>query len=77
MADQLVIFLHGVGARGADLAGLGPLWQARLPGTVFAAPDAPFAFDQGGRGVSGSRCAGSRRRTGGSVSSRPARHSTR
>ncbi|RWR09471.1 alpha/beta hydrolase [Paenirhodobacter populi] len=50
MADQLVIFLHGVGARGADLAGLGPLWQARLPGTVFAAPDAPFAFDQGGSG---------------------------
>ncbi|HEY0274655.1 MAG TPA: prolyl oligopeptidase family serine peptidase [Paenirhodobacter sp.] len=50
MNDQLVILLHGVGARGADLAGLGPLWQRSLPGTVFAAPDAPFPFDQGGPG---------------------------
>ncbi|HEY0212014.1 MAG TPA: prolyl oligopeptidase family serine peptidase [Paenirhodobacter sp.] len=50
MKDQLVILLHGVGAQGADLAGLGALWQAALPGTVFAAPDAPFPFDQGGSG---------------------------
>jgi phospholipase/carboxylesterase len=46
----LVILLHGVGARGADLAGLGAQWAAVLPEARFAAPDAPFAFDQGGPG---------------------------
>ncbi|WBQ17602.1 alpha/beta hydrolase [Sphingobium yanoikuyae] len=50
MSDRLVIFLHGVGSRGADLAGLGDLWQDALPGTVFAAPDGPFPFDFGGNG---------------------------
>lgn len=50
MSDQLVILLHGVGARGADLAGLGPIWASALPGTAFAAPDAPMPFDQGGPG---------------------------
>lgn len=50
MADQLVILLHGVGARGEDLAPIGPIWSGRLPGTVFAAPNAPFRFDQGGEG---------------------------
>lgn len=48
--SALVIFLHGVGSRGADLAGLGDLWRPQLPDTAFAAPDAPFAFDQGGPG---------------------------
>lgn len=41
---HLVIILHGVGAHGSSLA-----WMADhlpLPGTAFAAPDAPFAFDQ-------------------------------
>ncbi|WP_268967167.1 alpha/beta hydrolase [Ochrobactrum soli] len=47
---SLVIFLHGIGSRGADLASLGTFWADSLPGTVFAAPDAPFAFDQGGSG---------------------------
>lgn len=37
----LVILLHGVGSNGADLAPLGESWKARLPGVVFAAPNAP------------------------------------
>lgn len=46
-ATHLVIFLHGVGSRGADLLPLaGPLRDA-LPGTVFVAPDAPFPFPYG------------------------------
>ncbi|SSC66701.1 alpha/beta hydrolase [Ciceribacter selenitireducens] len=46
-ASHLVIFLHGVGSRGADLLPLaGPLRDA-LPGTVFVAPDAPFPFPYG------------------------------
>lgn len=50
MSRSLVLLLHGVGARGADLARLGELWAGLLPGTAFIAPDAPFAFDQGGPG---------------------------
>lgn len=50
MTGQLVILLHGVGARGENLAGLGPIWAGDLPDTTFVAPDAPFAFDQGGPG---------------------------
>lgn len=46
-ATRLVIFLHGVGSRGEDLLPLaGPLRHA-LPGTAFAAPDAPFPFPYG------------------------------
>ena len=46
---SLVVFLHGVGAAGADLAPLaGPL-QAFLPSAAFASPDAPDPFDGGGR----------------------------
>jgi phospholipase/carboxylesterase len=47
---SLIIFLHGVGSRGADLASLGEFWADALPGAAFAAPDAPFPFDQGGNG---------------------------
>lgn len=50
MNEILVIFLHGVGSQGADLAGLGQLWRQHLPGAAFIAPDAPFAFDGGGTG---------------------------
>ncbi|MBT0667293.1 dienelactone hydrolase family protein [Novosphingobium profundi] len=50
MTDTLVIFLHGVGSRGADISGLARVWEARLPDTAFAAPDGPQAFDQGGAG---------------------------
>ena len=46
--DSLVVFLHGVGALGADLAPLAEPLSAFLPSTVFAAPDAPARFDGGG-----------------------------
>lgn len=48
MTKRLVIFLHGVGSSGADLAVLGQLWQERLPETHFSAPNAPQAFGQSG-----------------------------
>lgn len=39
--QNLIIALHGVGSRGADLAGLGELWQRTLPDTRFVTPDGP------------------------------------
>ena len=48
--DSLVVFLHGVGASGADLAPLAEPLSAFLPSTAFAAPDAPARFDGGGLG---------------------------
>ncbi|MBA8910834.1 MULTISPECIES: alpha/beta hydrolase [Aminobacter] len=47
-AKSLVVFLHGVGSRGADLMPLAQAWQPSLPTAAFAAPDGPFAFDAGG-----------------------------
>ena len=46
--DSLVVFLHGVGALGADLAPLAEPLSAFLPSTAFVAPDAPARFDGGG-----------------------------
>lgn len=46
-AEQLVLFLHGVGADGNDLFGLAPYFQEVLPGALFISPDAPFSFDMG------------------------------
>lgn len=40
--DHLVIFLHGIGASGAQLMPLATSWRARLPNARFAAPDAPM-----------------------------------
>ncbi len=40
-ARQLVIFLHGYGADGNDLIGLGRLWQTLLPDAAFVSPHAP------------------------------------
>jgi phospholipase/carboxylesterase len=48
--ESLVILLHGVGANGADLAPLGEALRKFLPESVFAAPDAPDAFEGGGFG---------------------------
>ncbi|CAM5763334.1 alpha/beta hydrolase [Bosea minatitlanensis] len=50
MSRSLVIFLHGVGSRGADLTPLGEAGRDVLTDTDFAAPDAPFAFDQASAG---------------------------
>jgi phospholipase/carboxylesterase len=38
---QLVVFLHGFGADGADLIALGRQWQQMLPDAAFVAPNAP------------------------------------
>jgi phospholipase/carboxylesterase len=46
-AHSLVVFLHGVGSNGADLLQLADSWRSALPGTQFAAPDAPFPSDFG------------------------------
>lgn len=48
MDRKLVVFLHGVGSRGADLAGLGEAWRMFLPTEVaYAAPDAPTPSEFG------------------------------
>jgi phospholipase/carboxylesterase len=41
---QLVIFLHGYGADGNDLIGLGREWAGILPNAAFVSPHAPEAL---------------------------------
>ncbi len=48
--EQVVVFLHGVGADGNDLIGLAPTFQKTLPGAKFVSPHAPFPFDLGPTG---------------------------
>jgi hypothetical protein len=38
----LIVFLHGIGASGAQLMPLASSWRASLPNTSFVAPDAPM-----------------------------------
>jgi phospholipase/carboxylesterase len=40
-ARQLVVFLHGYGADGNDLIGIGKQWSKFLPDAAFASPHAP------------------------------------
>src|SRR4029078_11399933 len=40
-ARQLVVFLHGYGADGNDLIGLGREWARLLPHRAFVSPHAP------------------------------------
>jgi phospholipase/carboxylesterase len=40
-ARQLVVFLHGYGADGADLIEIGRQWRSFLPDADFVAPNAP------------------------------------
>ena len=40
-AKQLVVFLHGYGADGNDLIGLGREWSRMLPHAAFVSPHAP------------------------------------
>ena len=40
-AQSLVIFLHGYGADGNDLIGIGDVLAEHLPNTMFMAPNAP------------------------------------
>jgi phospholipase/carboxylesterase len=46
-ADALIILLHGVGSNGLNMMALAEAWRPSLPGTAFAAPDGPFAFEHG------------------------------
>jgi len=43
--DNLIVFLHGVGADGNDLIELAPILGEHLPGTAFVSPHAPFPYD--------------------------------
>ncbi|MGO8953967.1 MAG: alpha/beta hydrolase [Rhodomicrobium sp.] len=45
--QQLVIFLHGYGADGNDLIGLGREWARLLPHAAFVSPHAPEALPGG------------------------------
>jgi phospholipase/carboxylesterase len=45
-AKSIVVFLHGYGADGNDLIGLGQEWQSALPDTDFVSPHAPDACAQ-------------------------------
>jgi phospholipase/carboxylesterase len=40
-AKQLVVFLHGYGADGNDLIGIGRQWSQLLPDAAFVSPHAP------------------------------------
>jgi phospholipase/carboxylesterase len=40
-ATSLVVFLHGYGANGDDLIGIGREWALALPSTAFVSPNAP------------------------------------
>ncbi len=40
-AKQLVVFLHGYGADGNDLIGIGRQWAALMPDAAFSSPHAP------------------------------------
>ena len=41
-AKSLVVFLHGYGADGNDLIGLGMQWGELFPGMLFVSPNAPY-----------------------------------
>ena len=49
-ADALVVVIHGYGADGNDLIGLGAEWRALLPGAAFVAPHAPEPCVEAGMG---------------------------
>jgi len=50
-ARRLVVFLHGLGANGADLIALAPYMAPHLPETAFVAPDAPLPCDMAPMGL--------------------------
>ncbi|TAX97692.1 hypothetical protein ELH94_14780 [Rhizobium leguminosarum] len=47
MAEHLIIFLHGIGASGAELMPLASCWRASLPDTRFVTPDTPMRHRYG------------------------------
>ncbi|MDP6572646.1 MAG: prolyl oligopeptidase family serine peptidase [Rhodospirillales bacterium] len=44
-AEQVVMFVHGLGADGNDLIGLAPHYRHVLPDAFFVSPDAPYPYD--------------------------------
>lgn len=48
--NSLVVFLHGYGADGDDLIGIGREWARQLPHTAFVSPNAPQLCAGGGVG---------------------------
>jgi phospholipase/carboxylesterase len=44
--NRIILFLHGYGANGEDLLGIGKHWQDSLPHTLFIAPNAPYSHPQ-------------------------------
>jgi phospholipase/carboxylesterase len=50
VAKHLVVFLHGYGADGNDLIGIGKQWSQLLPDAVFVSPNAPAPCGSGGAG---------------------------
>ena len=42
-AKQLIVFLHGYGADGNDLIGIGDQWAEQMPDAAFVSPHAPEA----------------------------------
>ena len=50
IAQSVVIFVHGYGADGSDLIGLGQNWQDTLPNTLFISPNAPDRCDMNPQG---------------------------
>lgn len=53
--DRLIVFLHGLGADGNDLIGLGAILSQVFPQAHFAAPDGPFACDMAPPGMDAGR----------------------
>lgn len=47
-ASHLIIFLHGIGASGQQLAPLASTWRAQLHNAAFAMPNAPYRNGYGG-----------------------------
>ena len=43
--ENIVLFLHGLGANGQDLIGIADAWCEKLPNTLFLSPDAPEPCD--------------------------------
>lgn len=41
-AKQMMVLLHGYGADGSDLIGLGGEWRDRFPDMLFVSPNAPW-----------------------------------
>lgn len=47
---HIVVLLHGYGADGRDLIGIGADWAQNLPDTVFVSPDAPSPCEMSAMG---------------------------